>query len=79
MRAHRHRERPALDRHAAATGAARLVLDAPGTREALAAESAADLTDTDRRAPLRERHPAYVVHTSGSTGRPKGWWSATRR
>ncbi|MEU4482851.1 amino acid adenylation domain-containing protein [Micromonospora sp. NPDC023966] len=31
-----------------------------------------DLTDADRRAPLRPEHPAYVLHTSGSTGRPKG-------
>ncbi|WP_055547156.1 non-ribosomal peptide synthetase [Streptomyces kanamyceticus] len=32
----------------------------------------ADLTDADRRAPLRDLHPAYVIYTSGSTGRPKG-------
>ncbi|MFD8251187.1 non-ribosomal peptide synthetase [Streptomyces werraensis] len=32
----------------------------------------ADLTDTDRRAPLHASHPAYVIYTSGSTGRPKG-------
>jgi amino acid adenylation domain-containing protein len=32
----------------------------------------ADLTDADRRAPLRDGHPAYVIYTSGSTGRPKG-------
>ena len=32
----------------------------------------ADLTDADRRAPLRPAHPAYVIYTSGSTGRPKG-------
>ena len=31
-----------------------------------------DLTDADRRSPLRPEHPAYVLHTSGSTGRPKG-------
>ncbi|MFC4852118.1 non-ribosomal peptide synthetase [Actinophytocola glycyrrhizae] len=31
-----------------------------------------DLTDADRRAPLRDGHPAYVIYTSGSTGRPKG-------
>ncbi|MGQ5261316.1 non-ribosomal peptide synthetase [Micromonospora sp. ZYX-F-536] len=31
-----------------------------------------DLTDDDRRAPLRPEHPAYVLYTSGSTGRPKG-------
>ncbi|MFU8874616.1 non-ribosomal peptide synthetase [Micromonospora sp. SL4-19] len=31
-----------------------------------------DLTDAERRAPLRPEHPAYVLYTSGSTGRPKG-------
>ncbi|SCL53097.1 non-ribosomal peptide synthetase [Micromonospora chersina] len=31
-----------------------------------------DLTDADRRSPLRPGHPAYVLYTSGSTGRPKG-------
>ncbi|WP_098240439.1 non-ribosomal peptide synthetase [Streptomyces formicae] len=31
-----------------------------------------DLTDDDRRAPLRDLHPVYVMYTSGSTGRPKG-------
>ncbi|MFE9960017.1 amino acid adenylation domain-containing protein [Micromonospora sp. NPDC005299] len=31
-----------------------------------------DLTDADRRTPLRPEHPAYVLYTSGSTGRPKG-------
>ncbi|HEY3009737.1 MAG TPA: amino acid adenylation domain-containing protein [Micromonosporaceae bacterium] len=31
-----------------------------------------DLTDADRRAPLRPGHPAYVIYTSGSTGEPKG-------
>jgi amino acid adenylation domain-containing protein len=31
-----------------------------------------NLTDADRRAPLRGGHPAYVLYTSGSTGRPKG-------
>ncbi len=30
------------------------------------------VTDTDRRAPLRPEHTAYVIFTSGSTGRPKG-------
>ncbi|WP_225727997.1 MULTISPECIES: non-ribosomal peptide synthetase [unclassified Nocardia] len=30
------------------------------------------ITDTDRRAPLRADHPAYVIFTSGSTGKPKG-------
>ncbi|MFD3505869.1 non-ribosomal peptide synthase/polyketide synthase [Nocardia sp. NPDC058666] len=30
------------------------------------------LTDSDRTAPLRPAHPAYVIFTSGSTGAPKG-------
>lgn len=38
----------------------------------LAGLAAGDLTDADRRAPLRPAHPAYVIYTSGSTGRPKG-------
>ncbi|ONM48517.1 non-ribosomal peptide synthetase [Nocardia donostiensis] len=33
---------------------------------------AGPITDTDRRAPLRPQHTAYVIFTSGSTGRPKG-------
>ncbi|TDC38949.1 amino acid adenylation domain-containing protein [Micromonospora sp. 15K316] len=45
-----------------------LVLDA-GTGAELAD---GDLTDADRRVPLRPEHPAYVLYTSGSTGRPKG-------
>ncbi|BAD55563.1 putative non-ribosomal peptide synthetase [Nocardia farcinica IFM 10152] len=36
------------------------------------ADSAAPITDADRRAPLRPDHTAYVIFTSGSTGRPKG-------
>ncbi|WP_280364175.1 non-ribosomal peptide synthetase, partial [Nocardia wallacei] len=30
------------------------------------------IADTERLAPLRDAHPAYVIFTSGSTGRPKG-------
>ncbi|MGW1013612.1 non-ribosomal peptide synthetase [Streptomyces termitum] len=56
-----------------ATGAAeRLDLDAPGTRAELAGCAADDVTDADRRAPLRPDHLAYAIYTSGSTGRPKG-------
>ncbi|MFE7841049.1 amino acid adenylation domain-containing protein [Streptomyces sp. NPDC057474] len=49
-----------------------LVLDDPATTDRIAAEEAADLTDTDRTGDLTPRHPAYVIYTSGSTGRPKG-------
>ncbi|MFD6158646.1 non-ribosomal peptide synthase/polyketide synthase [Nocardia sp. NPDC060256] len=34
--------------------------------------SDAQVTDADRRAPLRPSNTAYVIFTSGSTGRPKG-------
>ncbi|MDX2600462.1 amino acid adenylation domain-containing protein [Streptomyces caniscabiei] len=54
------------------SGIASLPLDDPGTRERIAAQDPADLTDADRLAPLTPRHPAYVIYTSGSTGRPKG-------
>ncbi|MBF4999673.1 non-ribosomal peptide synthase/polyketide synthase, partial [Nocardia sp. BSTN01] len=49
-----------------------LVLDDPATDELCAAQSAAPVTDADRRAPLQMAHPAYVIYTSGSTGKPKG-------
>uniref|UniRef100_UPI00056294A9 non-ribosomal peptide synthetase n=1 Tax=Rhodococcus sp. UNC363MFTsu5.1 TaxID=1449069 RepID=UPI00056294A9 len=39
---------------------------------ALDAVSAAAISDTDRRSPLRPDNVAYVIYTSGSTGRPKG-------
>ncbi|MFF5565531.1 amino acid adenylation domain-containing protein [Streptomyces sp. NPDC012623] len=51
---------------------ATLVLDAPDTLAAVAARPDHDLDDTDRTAPLDQRHPAYTIYTSGSTGRPKG-------
>ncbi|MFJ9847915.1 amino acid adenylation domain-containing protein [Streptomyces sp. NPDC101150] len=53
-------------------GTHHLVLDAPATRTALAAQPGGGLTDADRRAPLRPGNAAYVIYTSGSTGRPKG-------
>nr|BBD17741.1 non-ribosomal peptide synthetase [Streptomyces sp.] len=54
------------------TGAGPVVLGDEATDRDLAARSAADLTDADRRAPLTPAHTAYIIHTSGSTGRPKG-------
>ncbi|MEU5307919.1 amino acid adenylation domain-containing protein [Streptomyces sp. NPDC021562] len=53
-------------------GAAPLCVDAPELGERIVGLDAADLTDADRRAPLRPGHPLYVIYTSGSTGRPKG-------
>ncbi|MET7943999.1 amino acid adenylation domain-containing protein [Streptomyces sp. NPDC005302] len=49
----------------------RLHLDESGT-PAPAGSDDSDLTDAERRSPLRPDHPAYVIYTSGSTGRPKG-------
>nr|AGO88310.1 Arthrofactin synthetase/syringopeptin synthetase C-related non-ribosomal peptide synthetase [Methylobacterium oryzae CBMB20] len=49
-----------------------LLLDEPGTQEALAREPAYAPSDRDRTRPLAPEHPAYVIYTSGSTGRPKG-------
>ncbi|WP_328918276.1 amino acid adenylation domain-containing protein [Streptomyces jietaisiensis] len=49
-----------------------LVVDAPETLAVLRGFADTDLTDAERRAPLRPAHPAYVIYTSGSTGRPKG-------
>ncbi|MFH8407132.1 non-ribosomal peptide synthase/polyketide synthase [Streptomyces sp. NPDC018019] len=54
------------------TDVPRLILDGQDTTEALRALPDTDLTDADRRAPLRPLHPAYVIYTSGSTGTPKG-------
>jgi amino acid adenylation domain-containing protein/non-ribosomal peptide synthase protein (TIGR01720 family) len=50
----------------------RLLLDAPDTREELAALSGAPLSPAELAAPRDPDHLAYVIHTSGSTGRPKG-------
>ena len=49
-----------------------IVVDDEETQSRLAAWSGENLTDGDRRRPLRLGHPAYVIYTSGSTGRPKG-------
>ncbi|MFI6063467.1 amino acid adenylation domain-containing protein, partial [Streptomyces sp. NPDC051286] len=50
----------------------RLVLDEPGTVEALADLSSDAVVDGERSVALSPSHPAYVIYTSGSTGRPKG-------
>jgi amino acid adenylation domain-containing protein len=57
---------------AAGIRAATIVLDDPALRARLAGHASHDLTDAERRGPLRPEHPAYVVYTSGSTGTPKG-------
>jgi amino acid adenylation domain-containing protein len=58
--------------HGTTGGLAPVVLDDPAVIGELSAQPGTDLTDADRRAPLRPQHPAYVIYTSGSTGRPKG-------
>ncbi|MBO2455157.1 amino acid adenylation domain-containing protein [Actinomadura barringtoniae] len=49
-----------------------IVVDEPDTVAGLAAEDGSPIGDSERLAPLRPDHLAYVIHTSGSTGRPKG-------
>ena len=49
-----------------------VVVDDPATEALLAARDDSDLGDSERLAPLRAEHPAYVIFTSGSTGVPKG-------
>ncbi|WP_240138467.1 non-ribosomal peptide synthetase [Streptomyces sp. MUM 178J] len=49
-----------------------LVLDAPETAGALAAQDDGDIGDHERSAPVGPGDAAYVVYTSGSTGTPKG-------
>ncbi|BCK59131.1 hypothetical protein NWFMUON74_69030 [Nocardia wallacei] len=49
-----------------------LALDDPATVRSYADMSSAPVDDSDRRAPLRTMHAAYVIFTSGSTGKPKG-------
>ncbi|MEU2057650.1 non-ribosomal peptide synthetase [Streptomyces bungoensis] len=50
----------------------RIALDDAACAGRLAAASAAQVGDGERRGTLLPDHPAYVIHTSGSTGRPKG-------
>ncbi|MGH3780217.1 MAG: amino acid adenylation domain-containing protein, partial [Pseudonocardiaceae bacterium] len=49
-----------------------VMVDDPQTAAVLAGYGDGDLTDADRRGPLRADSAAYVIYTSGSTGRPKG-------
>ncbi|MFD9906701.1 amino acid adenylation domain-containing protein [Streptomyces sp. NPDC059063] len=53
-------------------GRTTVVLDEPALRAELAEYAGTDPDDTERTAPLRAHHPAYLIYTSGSTGRPKG-------
>ncbi|MCQ4212555.1 non-ribosomal peptide synthetase [Streptomyces longispororuber] len=69
--------RPVLLVTTSTTGAAHdLAQDLPqillDRTETHAGQPGTDLTDAERRSPLRPDHPAYVIYTSGSTGRPKG-------
>ncbi|MFT3898741.1 MAG: amino acid adenylation domain-containing protein [Gordonia sp. (in: high G+C Gram-positive bacteria)] len=61
--------------HLLSDASPRLTLDAAGIADAIAASAGlpdSDLTDADRRSPLRPGNLAYVIYTSGSTGLPKG-------
>nr|BAI63283.1 putative non-ribosomal peptide synthetase [Streptomyces sp. SNA15896] len=50
----------------------RIVINDPDVRAEWEARPGHDVTDAERRAPLRPDHLMYIVFTSGSTGRPKG-------
>ncbi|WP_303627721.1 non-ribosomal peptide synthetase, partial [Nocardia otitidiscaviarum] len=61
--------------HAAALprdGVAWLVLDHPGSADAIAACAPTPVTDAERHRGIRLGNTAYLIYTSGSTGRPKG-------
>ncbi|WP_168702039.1 non-ribosomal peptide synthase/polyketide synthase, partial [Gordonia paraffinivorans] len=49
-----------------------LELDAPEVIESIRVRSSALITDSQRVAPLRPDHLAYMIYTSGTTGLPKG-------
>ncbi|MBV9188688.1 MAG: AMP-binding protein, partial [Acidobacteria bacterium] len=49
-----------------------LLLEHPGTAEALSQQPETNPSEAQAAQPLRPEHPAYVIYTSGSTGRPKG-------
>lgn len=49
-----------------------IVVDDPDFRAEWEARPGHDVSDAERRVPLRPGHLMYVVFTSGSTGRPKG-------
>jgi amino acid adenylation domain-containing protein len=53
-------------------GTENLLLDHPGTNQALADLPETDIAAAERVRPLHPDHPAYVIYTSGSTGLPKG-------
>ncbi|MCP2253724.1 non-ribosomal peptide synthase domain TIGR01720/amino acid adenylation domain-containing protein [Prauserella aidingensis] len=53
-------------------GLARVLLDSPDVRTALAAFPDTPLSTSDRHGPPRPEQAAYVIYTSGSTGKPKG-------
>jgi nonribosomal peptide synthetase DhbF len=59
-------------RHVVPPGQTVLVLDDPATARDRASQDAVNLTDEERRSPVRPGHAAYVIYTSGTTGVPKG-------
>ncbi|MEV0251354.1 amino acid adenylation domain-containing protein [Nocardia sp. NPDC050712] len=49
-----------------------LTLDKSSTKQLIAQQDSAAITDADRHARLHLDQPAYLIYTSGSTGLPKG-------